>query len=356
MAVRRHCLPEDSGELGEVQWFHRLNAFEQQETRRQVVFKRAHWPQLPDGCWSGRRGYFYPHILPAGHEEKNLYPSIHGDLLQYLEQEDIAQHREWANLRSSQVCCLNFLFPLRQQIGAAAAALSPLLPRVKAVDQIEFEYTGPDGATAWLGEPPGGKRGQNRTSVDAAIWWRDGGGNSHLTLVEWKYTEKQFGGCGGSMSRGNNQKEKCQRWQREEFHPERDCYLAAGDTARTQRRYWDHLADAGIDLAPYEGKTCPFSGPSYQLMRLHLLATYLERTVMAAKVDVAAVDFRGNKSLEAPTRDLRHLGPDMLSTWRRLLHEPKDYRVCCAEDLAEAIRASRVEPTLADYLFERYGV
>ena len=356
MTMMSHRLPEDPEERGDATWFHRLNKFERQETRRQVIFKRRQWPDLPDGCWSGRRGYSYPHILPGGHEEKNVYPPIHRDLLQYLEQECIAQHREWANLRSSQVCCLNFLFPLRQQIGAAAAALSPLLPRVKVVDQIEFEYTGPDGATAWLGEPPGGKRGQNRTSVDAAVWWHDADDGSRLTLVEWKYTEKQFGTCGGLASRGNDQKAKCRGWAGLDFRASRDCYLARGETERNQRRYWEHLAEAGIDLASYQGTACPFCGPAYQLVRLHLLGAYLQRENAAAKVDVAAVHFSGDKSLATPPVALRHLGADMTSAWRRLLRQPDDYRVCHAEELAQAIRNSAVDSALAEYLHERYGV
>lgn len=44
---------------------------------------------------------------------------------------------------------------------------------------IEFEYTGkdeypgPEGFVTWLSEPPGGKRGQNRNSIDAAVFWGD---------------------------------------------------------------------------------------------------------------------------------------------------------------------------------------
>jgi len=37
--MKRHCLP---GEGENSAWFHRLNGFEQQETLRQVAFKRKH--------------------------------------------------------------------------------------------------------------------------------------------------------------------------------------------------------------------------------------------------------------------------------------------------------------------------
>jgi len=357
-AAKYHRLPEDPADAGDAAWFGRLNAFERVETRRQVQFKRDHWPQLPDGQWAGRRGYTYPHILPEGHEHLNLYPAIQDGILAYLKAGDIAAHREFANLRSSQVCCLNFLFPLRQEPAKAAVALRPVLPGVAAVTCIEFEYTGPDGdgATAWLGEPPGGKRGQNRTSADAAIWWTDGEGRSRLTLIEWKYTERQFGACGGFASRGNKQKEKCRQWARDTFSPRRDCYLARGDTSRNRRHYWTHLADAGITLDAYSGQPCPFSGPFYQLVRLHLLAAYLAQERVASRVDVAAIHFGRNDSLETPPRELRHLGADMQSAWRRLLLRPDDFRVCHAEDLAAAILESSLDTELSDYLKERYGV
>ena len=357
-AVRRHRLPEDPADAGDATWFDRLNAFEQAETRRQVQFKRDHYPQLPDGQWAGRRGYTYPHILPEGHEHLNLYPQTRDTLAAYLKDCDIEAHREFANLRSSQVCCLNFLFPLRGEPAKARAALRSVVPGVTDVNCIEFEYTGPDGdgATCWLGEPPGGKRGQNRTSADAAIWWTDAKGRSRLTLIEWKYTERQFGACGGFASKGNKQKEKCRPWTRDTFSPRQDCYLARGDTSRNRRQYWTHLDDAGITLEAYNGAPCPFIGPFYQLVRLHLLAAYLAQKQVASKVDVVAIHFGQNESLEAPPRELRHLGADMQSAWRQLLVRPDDFRVCHAEDLAAAILESSVETELSDYLKERYGV
>jgi hypothetical protein len=48
-----------------------------------------------------------------------------------------------------------------------------LLPGLREVTAVEFEYTGPDGTTDWLGEPKRGKRGQDRISMDAAFFWMD---------------------------------------------------------------------------------------------------------------------------------------------------------------------------------------
>lgn len=345
-AVKRHRLPEDPGDAGDASWFDRLNAFEQDETQRQARFKRDHWPELADGEWAGRRGYTYPHILPEGHEHLNLYPATRDAVLSYLKENDIEAHREFANLRSSQVCCLNFLFPLRLATEKAAIALRPLLPGVIVVARIEFEYTGPEAATRWLGEPPGGKRGANRTSADGAFWWRDTHGR-RLTLVEWKYTERGFGTCGGFASRGNVDKQGCHQWP---GGTTPKCYLKSGDSERTQRHYWEHLTDAGITLAAHQGRACPFRGPFYQLLRLHLLAAFLRQQGEAERVDVAVIHFDGNPSLRE-SRD-----GDVIRAWQGLLTDPDHIRACTTEELAGALRGSGALPSLAEYLGERYGV
>ena len=352
-----HRLPDGSPDSREADWFGRLNPFEKQETERQVEFRRRHWPKLQDGVWAGSQEliHTYPHILPESHKQENLYPATRDRALAYLSANDIALHREFANLRSSQVCCLNFLFPLRTDLEAAAVALRPLLPGVVQAEEIEFEYTGPCSATHWLGEPSGGKRGQNRTSVDAAVRWHDTEGRSRLTLVEWKYTEKQFGTCGGFASDGNMQKDGCRHRAAGAELPW-TCYLAGAQNDRTKRRYWEHLGSAGIDVSRYDGDLCPFSGPFYQLLRLQLLATHCAQEKEAEKVDVAAVHFQGNTAIEEPPREIKGFAYSVTEAWQGLLLRPNDFRVCTAESLAAGVRSSGAFPDLAGYLGQRYGV
>ena len=113
---------------------------------------------------------------------------------------------------------------------------------------------------------------------------------------------------------------------------------------------------AGLHLTPYESNLCPFAGPFYQLMRLHLLAAYCAQQGEAEKVDVAAIHFAGNSFLEVPPRELRHLGTTVTEAWKRLLIRPDHFRVCHAESLAAGIKASDAFSDLADYLGKRYGV
>jgi len=351
-----HRLTGESSDARETTWFLRLNDFEREETKRQVEFRRRNWPELPDGVWAGSKElvHTYPHILPESHKQENLYPVTRDRALAYLSTNDIALHREFANLRSSQVCCLNFLFPLRTDLEAAVIALRPLLSGVAQVEEIEFEYTGPCGSTCWLGEPSGGKRGQNRTSVDAAIRWHDTEGHSRLTLVEWKYTEKQFGTCGGFASDGNMHKDRCRHRAAGTELPW-TCYLAGAQNDRTKRRYWEHLGSADIEVSRYDGDLCPFSGPFYQLMRLQLLAAYCAQE-KAEKVDVAAVHFQGNTAIEEPPKELEGIGSSVTEAWQRLLIRPDAFRVCTAESLAAGVGSSGAFPDLASYLGQRYGV
>jgi hypothetical protein len=195
-----HVLPGYPG--GDTSWFFRQNQFEQQEILRQVAYKTKYWPDLGNGKLANRPQHTYPHILPDGNVRKVFYEPIADKVLRYLGNENIALHTEALNLKSSQVACFNFLFPFRLDLSLATKVLQPLLPGLDMVTGIEFEYTGSIKATKWLGEPLGGKRGQNRTSIDAAIFWKNDKRETHATLIEWKYTEHNFGVC-GAFSNGN---------------------------------------------------------------------------------------------------------------------------------------------------------
>jgi hypothetical protein len=357
--MKRHILP---GEEGHSDWFDRLNIFEQQETLRQVEFKRKCWPGLPDGVGTKKNGetYTYPHILPELSEgklnDKSLYPGIVDKVIGYCTGNNIAIHSEFLNLRSSQACCFNVLFPLRLNLELAKAALEPVLPRVWEVFNIEFEYTGPKGneATEWLGEPTGGRRGQNRTSIDAAVWWTDGE-RKLLTFIEWKYTERNYGTCGGYASNGNRQRHLCEGLNAQPSKLSSTCYLTLG---RNTRRYWERLADAFIDLSRFSGlKGCPFKGPFYQLMRQHLLAAYCGALENVKQVYVVSVGFRGNQTLHELPADLQAFGSTVEEAWNTCLRGAPPMRHINVEAIAERIKASpQADQHWLAYLNERYGL
>lgn len=354
-----HVLPGEAG--GDWSWFGRQNAFEQQEIRRQVAYRRRHWPDLPNGPWSKRPSHFYPHILPAGCEHLAFYPPLADVILDYLQGEDIALHSEALNLKSSQVACLNILFPLRCDLRLATAAFRQLIPDLVEVTRIEFEDTGGPGATEWLGEPARGKRGQNRTSIDAALSWCDTDGRRRASLIEWKYTEPNFGVCSAFTKAGSAEQQRCLELRLTDDRPELSCLLTDGGDTR-HRHYWKHLAGAGIRKDAFACvKGCPFAGPLYQLMRQQLLAAYFVQARVADAADVLVLSFAGNTALAelpealAPLRLSREA--TILDVWNRALAGASPVRHLTVENLMVAIdRTAGADGEWRDYVRERYGV
>ncbi|MBL7066012.1 MAG: hypothetical protein ISS49_17685 [Anaerolineae bacterium] len=362
VTIKRHVLPGEEG--GDTAWFYRQNSFEQQEIFRQVAFKRRRWPQLGDGSASKRPAYTYPHILPTDHKRLTFHEPLADAILSYLIEEDIALHSEVLNLKSSQAACLNFLFPLRQNLNMAKAALQrfPFLPGLREVTGIEFEYTGPPGATEWLGEPRRGKRGQNRTSIDAAIFWIGRSKRKCITLVEWKYTESNFGACSAFHSASKDDKAKCRALDvARDVDPARSCLLTTGGDRRS-RRYWEHVEAAGISLSAFASvQGCPFQDPFYQLMRQFLLAAYLRQTGEADEVEVVSIGFARNTKLHIVPPQLRSLvdgeKEGIVSAWNAVLKGVPPMRHWTVEQLmARVNKIEGIDLGWRNYLRERYDV
>jgi hypothetical protein len=360
VTIKRHVLPGEEG--GDTAWFYRQNAFEQQEIFRQVAFKRRRWPELGDGSASKRPTYTYPHILPAGHERLAFYEPLADAILSYLSEEEIALHTEALNLKSSQVACLNFLFLLRQNLELAKAALRPFLPGLREVTGIEFEYTGPPEVTQWLGEPIRGRRGQNRTSIDAAVFWVGKSKRKHVTLAEWKYTESNFGVCSAFSSASKDDKAKCRSLNvAGDRDPARSCLLTMGGDRRS-RRYWEHMEAAGISLPAFASvQGCPFQGPFYQLMRQFLLAAYLRQTDEADEVEVVSIGFARNTELRAVPPQLRSLVDSeeegIIGAWNAVLKGVPAMRHWTVEQLMAGVnKIEGVDLGWRNYLRERYDV
>ncbi|MCL5960058.1 MAG: hypothetical protein M1358_12240 [Chloroflexi bacterium] len=331
------------------------NKFQQQETERQVNYRRRHWPELDNGVWSKGPKYTYPHILPQGHLKEVFYPPVADEVISYCKKNDVVVHSGALNLKSSQVACFNTMFPLRLNLDLASVALQPLLPGVKAVTGIEFEYTGNEDATTWLGEPKQGKRGQFRTSVDVIIWWRDAD-RSLLTLVEWKYTESEYGSCGGFRSKGNLNRQRCLGLDITASAAALECYLTQGSN---RREYWNRMIEAGISLPAMATITgCPFRGPFYQLLRLYLLAAYLRNSEEVDEVYVASVSFRGNSVLRQAPTYISELDNDVIRAWNICLEGVPELIRVDAESIVETIRKDNSDQArhLVSYLNDRYGL
>jgi hypothetical protein len=358
--IINHVLPGEEG--GDTEWFSRQNEFEQREIERLVDYKQRHWPDLENGRLVRKPQHAYPHILPEGHVRKAFFEPITGQILSYLEQEDIALHSEALNLKSSQVACFNFLFPFRQNLSLASTIFNNFLPGVDEVEDIEFEYTGPLEATKWLGEPLGGKRGQNRTSIDAAVFWRSKNHQRHVSLIEWKYTEKSYGICSAFNNSKGEDKARCQSLNvAEENNPGALCQLTSGKRHRS-RRYWEHQEVAGINLKAFsKNKGCPYQGPLYQLMRQHLLGTFLKESGKVDQFEVVSMGFANNQALQNVPD---HLAPmisdgenEVIAIWNKALPKANQARHINVEEfLSQVDESENIDPDWRAYIRERYGI
>ena len=134
----------------------------------------------------------------------NLWDDIRDEAINYFHQNRIKWWK-WRephddtptrHLLSSQVACVNHLFPIRQNKYLATAILKGLDSEVECAVELDggyvaFEFIGSD-IPSLLHEGSKGAftRGAQCTSVDAAMIASLKSGGKRLFLIEWKYTEK----------------------------------------------------------------------------------------------------------------------------------------------------------------------
>ncbi|MDR1871816.1 MAG: hypothetical protein LBS60_07850 [Deltaproteobacteria bacterium] len=163
--------------------------------------KKAGLNLIHEGFFDGDKGggeFFnkssYPFVLEKGC--RNLFPDIREDTLQYFEENKIGW---WGgspsgHILSSQIACLNHLFPLRKDEKAALKLLKAVSNDFKEVLPIEesspgyiaFEVVGGD--VNFLNEGIN-RRGRNCTSIDACMYALHNDGRRILIMIEWKYVE-----------------------------------------------------------------------------------------------------------------------------------------------------------------------
>jgi hypothetical protein len=257
-----------------------------------------------DGQPQGR----YHHCLPARYAEHNLLPPVRRGAIDLFLELGIPWHagignRPGNNLLSSQVQCVNALFPMVSEPHKITSAFGHLVD-IDEVLEIEpgryltFEYIGP---TDYFNEAKGGERvrGSMCTSVDAAFRYRTATGQIEIGLVEWKYTEAYLEAV--EPPPGYN-RTRAARYR---------CGLEATDGP---------IRSDVIDMELL------FDEPLYQLMRQQLLAYRLERgRVQDADVvrvlhvlDPANAGYQ--QSLVRP--ETKALGDSVDAVWSMLLRSP----------------------------------
>ncbi len=300
------------------------------------------------GTWRGKP---YRHILPSEKWQYNLFEEIRDSIAQYFQERNIAWHQERHNLLSSQILCVNLFFPLREHLNVVQSFLTPHFGEIERVIEIDFEYTGPCGKDYFK---EGGGRGQNRTSSDVAIIWKDKSNNKSMLLLEFKFTEPDFGAC---SKRAGMDVRLCLSAKDIMKEPETWCYRT-----RIGRRYWEYIlgSDSPIVLERLSaGKTCPFRYDFYQLMRNQLLAHCIERDPDENfnRVDFGVIYHADNEALLRMARP--YAGErNPLKAWPKLLNDSNRFHTFTIQEVL-GVMGHALPADLAkwrDYLKQKYDL
>ena len=333
------------------QWIERLvesmGTFLEKEKRHQELFKEnsRYFTEAARqaGLYRRKPRRF---CLPVEQAEQNLFGEIRAGALEYFKQNQIKWHdgrgsNPSNHLCSSQVQCVNFLYPFADKPEALRTLLSPIFPSIQSIMPMEgdrqfvsFEWIGLDN---YLGEKirPNSKRtrGAHFTSADAAIMFRRQDGTRQIVLIEWKYTESYSG-----------------------------TRLVKSKSGTDRRGIYRHLYDSPD--CPLEKTKVPefgdlFYEPFYQFLRQQLLAHTMERAKelecnLVTVLHVAPARNRDFHKVTSP--GLQRLSDSSIEVWRGLVRPSNRFLSVSTETLFGDF-LDDIHPELADwgqYIRERH--
>ncbi len=287
------------------------------------------------------RSRMYPFCLPLELADYNLFHEIRDEALATFARLGIVWHGAALpglpsnHLCSSQIFCVNALFPFVHRPEALAELLKPHFPeliRMLPVEEdfhVAFEWIGDHN---YLGELPrlGSERhrGAGTTSIDSVMMYEAEDGRRVLILGEWKYSESYGASYKRFRSDGSDRVDSYREIFFGPFTP--------------------------IDLTVAPRLEDFLFEPVYQLCRQQLLAARIIELGDPPVDEVILVHFAVSENREIRTVTsprLRELGRDLYELWPRLLVDPSSFRLIATEDLFKRLPTDRF-PELEPW--ERY--
>jgi hypothetical protein len=299
-----------------------METFLERERTSQTVFKQSS-PYISesaraDGFYRGKSRSF---CLPTEYAEQNLFPEIQSPALAYFATHKIKWHQGQNakpnnHMCSSQVCCVNFLFPFSNKPVALAHILRPIFPidtmlPLESGNYVAFEWIGDKDYLCEKDARKGPRtRGANCTSADAAVMFQRTDGRNQIVLIEWKYTES-YNGSSLKISKSGTDRSCIYR----QLFESNDCPIVK-------------------DLLPEFDSL--FFEPFYQFMRQQFLANEMEkaRELHADLVTVLHIAPAQNKEFRAITSPkLKKIGDSATQVWKNLVKNPDNFISVCTEQL-----------------------
>jgi len=295
-----------------------------------------------DGIYAGKPREF---CLPTEFAEQNLVPEIRESALAHFAEHSIKWHngqngKPSNHLCSSQVCCVNFLFPFADKPIELAQVLGSVFPDIKKMLPIEsgryvsFEWIGQEN---YLGEKVARNnqrtRGANCTSADAIVMFERKDKKRQAVLIEWKYTE----------SYGGN-------------------FLKIADSGTDRTKIYRPLfesADCPINKDILPSFDSLFYEPFYQFMRQQFLANEMEkaREMGADVVSILHIAPAHNNDFRKVTSpELEKLGESTTSVWKKLVKTENRFISVSVEQLFGVLSETQLPESKSwiEYVNARY--
>ena len=340
--------PGTSGRMEEDKWLSRLTGrkWEKYRSKEMEVFRNSEKYKvkvLIESGWfnddpgnGNFGGHNYSFVLE--NSDNNFFEPILDEAKNYFEKNNIAWWKgkePTGHALSSQMACINHLFPLRNDKEAVLALLSSISTNFVDVLTINTDKYAPaffsfeqvsDNDLLNEGKPT---RGTTCTSIDACIYAVHKNGTKWIIPIEWKYTEAY------------NNEDK-----------------GAGSSGQTRHKRYDGLIRQSSQLI-YDkmenDKNCYYYEPFYQLMRQTLWA---EQMVNKNSTEtIFADDYMHLHIIPYQNVDLLEKiylcsNMNMPKTWRSCLVDQSKYKIISPEFLLSNIGNNYAD--LIEYLSARY--
>ncbi len=327
--------------------------FNNDKGKKQYFFKDKN---NPNGIWVPKADLLMD-------SRNNLYPQITDEVILYFALNHISFHHSEGDsdfgfcipsghTLSSQIACLNHLYPLRYDKDAVLAIAQQINPEIVDVMQIEIDKFLPAYISFevisdidHLNETKGNQkltRGTMCTSVDAMIYGKLKDNKYIIIPIEWKYTENYHkdGKPDKDYSTENRENDK------------------GGKGKERLRRYCNLITSSEqLSLKKDDCKSSIyFFEPFYQLMRQTLWAEQMiinkaTETIKADNYIHVHIVPNDNKELLQYQYPVSRKG--MIETWESCLTDTGKYRLIEPKNLLAKIDKAKYQ-SLIDYLTIRY--
>lgn len=278
------------------------------------------------------KGKSYPFILQDNHN--NLYMDSRESICDYFNMNKIAW---WGgkltnHTLSSQVSCLNHLFPIREDKDTVLSLIKKICPEIVDVllltsdncmpAYIQFEAVSDVNHLNELNST----RGSNCTSIDALIYGLHKDGHKTLFPIEWKYVEAYDNENKASVDKGPKRKER-----------------------------YNDLINQSTQLK-VDFNDIYYYEPFYQLMRQTLWAEQMiehKNTETIKADDYIHIHVIPTANYELLNKTYPCSGKKMEATWRDCLKIQSKYIIISPKDLLSPVIENKYHD-LFEYLEKRY--